>query len=103
MMKVKYKDGSIYGPDLTDFPYQEGDYVTIVVRYWTVKEEVEDKDIYYHGRITQLEDERVGFWAVLDDEPNQEEFFHFGDIEAVLDGDRIPFLGGSTKRIKKGV
>lgn len=42
MMKVKYKDGSIYGPGLVDFPYQEGDYVTIVVRYWTVKEEAED-------------------------------------------------------------
>lgn len=33
-MKVKYKDGSIYGPGLTDFPYQEGE------------------DIYYHGHIT---------------------------------------------------
>lgn len=95
-MKVKYKDGSIYGPGLTDFPYQEGDYVTIVVRYWTNKE-VED-DLYYHGHITQLEDEREGFWAVLDDDPDQEEFFHFGDIEAVFDGDKIPFLGGWTKR-----
>jgi hypothetical protein len=62
-MKVKYKDGSIYGPGLTDFPYQEGDYMMIVVRYWTSKE-VED-DLYYHGHITQLEDERVGFWAGL--------------------------------------
>ncbi|OIK04881.1 hypothetical protein BIV60_27815 [Bacillus sp. MUM 116] len=97
-MKVKYKDGSIYGPGLTDFPYQEGDYVTIVVRYWTSKEE---DDLYYHGHITQLEDERVGFWAVLDDDPDQEEFFHFGDLEAVFDGDKIPFLGGWTKRQQK--
>jgi hypothetical protein len=35
-MKVKYKAGSIYS-DLTDFPYREADYVTIVVRYWTCK------------------------------------------------------------------
>ena len=58
-MKVKYKDGSIYGPGLTDFPFHEGGYVTIVVRFWTVKED--EEDIYYHGHITQLEDERVGF------------------------------------------
>jgi hypothetical protein len=97
-MKVKYKNGSIY-VGLTDFPYQEGDYVTIVVQYWTSNEDGED--IYYHGRITQLEDEREGFWAVLDDNPDQEEYFHFGDIEAVIDGDRIPFLGGTSKRIEK--
>lgn len=48
-MKVKYKAGSIYGSGLTDFPYKEGDYVTIVVRYWTSKED--DEDIYYHGYI----------------------------------------------------
>ncbi|MFD4706021.1 hypothetical protein ACFWM3_14300 [Gottfriedia sp. NPDC058432] len=48
-MKVKYKDGSIYGPGLTDFPFHEGgylSYVTIVVRFWTVKED--EEDIYYH-------------------------------------------------------
>jgi hypothetical protein len=98
-MKVKYKAGSIYGPGLTDFPYQEGDYVTIVVRYWVKGDE--DDDIYYHGHITDFEDERVGFWARLDDDPDTEEFFHYRDIEAVFDGDRIPFLGGTTKRIKK--
>lgn len=98
-MKVKYKDGSIYGPGLVDFPFQEGDYVTIVVRFWTAKEV--DEDIYYHGHITQLEDEREGFWAVLDDDPNQEEFFHFGDIEAVGDGNKIPFLGGWAQRRQK--
>ncbi|MED1472692.1 hypothetical protein [Bacillus salipaludis] len=43
--------------------------------------------IYNIMDITQLEDERVGFWAVLDDDPDQEEFFHFVDIEAVFDGD----------------
>ncbi|WHY79917.1 hypothetical protein QNH20_12555 [Neobacillus sp. WH10] len=37
-MKVMYKASRIYGPDLTDFPYKECDYVTIVVRYWTSKE-----------------------------------------------------------------
>jgi hypothetical protein len=36
--------------------------------------------------------------AVLDDDSDQEEFFHFEDIEAVLDGDKIPFLGCWTKR-----
>lgn len=37
-MKIKYKSGSIYS-GLTDFPYQKADYVTIVVRYWTTKED----------------------------------------------------------------
>ena len=32
---------------------------------------------------------------------NCEELFTFEDIEAVLDGDRIPFFGGTTKRISK--
>jgi hypothetical protein len=96
-MKVKYKNGSIYGPGLVDFPYQEGDYITIVVRYWDTTED--EDDIYYHGHITEFEDEREGFWARLDDAPDNEEFFHFGDLEAVSDGDKIPFLGGWTKRI----
>ncbi|MCM2532281.1 hypothetical protein NDK43_07630 [Neobacillus pocheonensis] len=94
-MKVKYKDGSIFGHGLTDFPYREGDYVTIVVRYWTKENE---DNIYYHGHITELEDERVGFWARLDDDLENEEFFHFSDIEAVFNGDKIPFFGGWKKR-----
>jgi hypothetical protein len=94
-VKVKYKHGSIY-EGLTDFPYKEGDYVTIVVRYWTSKED--DEDIYYHGHITGFDEEREGFWARLDDSPEIEDLFYFGDIEAVFDGDKIPFLGGWTKR-----
>lgn len=95
-MKVRYRDSSVYY-GLVDFPYKEGDYVTIVCLYWGNNEE--DPDIYYHGHITEFDEEREGFWAVLDDDPDREEFFHYGDIEAVFDGDRIPFFGGSTKRI----
>lgn len=96
-MKAKYKNGSLLGT--VDFTFKEDDYVTIVVRYW-VKNDEDEEDLYYHGVITALEEEREGFWAVLDDDSDREEFFHFGDIEAVFDGDRIPFLGGTTKRIK---
>ncbi|NRD81063.1 hypothetical protein HPT25_27610 [Bacillus sp. BRMEA1] len=97
-MKVKYKADSIYGPDLINFPYKVGDYVTIVVRYWTTKED--EDDIYYYGLITEFDEEREGFWARLDDNPNAEELFRFGDIEAVFDGDKIPLFGGWTKRKK---
>ncbi|MDX1805920.1 MAG: hypothetical protein R3267_02685 [Paenisporosarcina sp.] len=94
-MKVKYKDGSLLG--VTDFSFREDDYVTIVVRYW-VKKDDED-DIYYHGFITELNEEREGFWVRLDDAPDKEEFFTFTEIETVLPGDRIPFLEGTTTRI----
>ena len=96
-MKVKYKDGSLLG--VMDFSFQEDDYVTIVVQYW-VKRDDDEVDIYYHGVITELDEEREGFWARLDDAPDKEEFFNFGEIEAVFPGDRIPFLAGTTKRIK---
>jgi hypothetical protein len=33
-----------------------------------------------------------------DDDPVNEDFFYYGDIEAVIDGDKIPFFGGWTKR-----
>ena len=95
-MKVKYKDGSLMG--VTDFSFREDDYVTIVVRYWVKKDDDED-DIFYHGYITELNEEREGFWVRLDDDPVKEEFFTFREIEAVIPGDRIPFLAGTTKRI----
>jgi hypothetical protein len=101
-MKVKYNEHSIYW-GLVDFPFKEGDYVTIVEQYWR-NQDSEDNDypdIYYHGHITEFEEEREGFWAVLDDDTERAEFFHYGDLEAVLPGDRIPFLGGSTMRKKE--
>ena len=88
-MKVKYKAGSIYS-DLTDFPYREADYVTIVVRYWTCKEN--EDDIYYHGHITEVDEVRDGFWARLDDDPVNEDFFYYGDIEAVIDGGVVAII-----------
>lgn len=97
-MKVKYKNGSVYS-GYVDFPFQKSDHITIVVRYWNTKED--EEDIYYHGHITEIEEDMEGFWAVLEDDPGREEFFHFGDIEAVFDGDKIPFFGGWTKRIIK--
>ena len=95
-MKVKYKEGSLLS--VTDFTFKEEDYVTIVVRYWVKKDDDED-DVYYHGFITEFDEEREGFWTRLDDGPNKEEFFSFGELEAVIPGDRIPFLAGTTKRI----
>ena len=50
-MKVMYKAGSIYGPGLTDFPYKEGDYVTMVVRYWTRKRMKTNLLSWLHNRI----------------------------------------------------
>lgn len=95
-MKVKYKEGSLLS--VTDFTFKEEDYVTIVVRYWVKKDDDED-DVYYHGFITEFDEERKGFWARLDDGTDKEEFFSFGELEAVIPGDRIPFLAGTTKRI----
>lgn len=97
-MMVKYKNGSIH-VDMTEFPYREGDHVTIVIQHLTTKDG--DEDIYYRGHITEIEEEREGFWARLEDDQDKEEFFHFGEIEAVLDGYKIPFFGGWTKRNDK--
>ncbi|WP_050613355.1 hypothetical protein [Bacillus testis] len=94
-MKVRYKTGSIFIGE-TDFNYQPDDYVTIIVEYWTTKED--DDDTYYHGVITRIEEDQSGFWAILNDDKAQEKFFAFADLEGVIDGDRIPFLGGTTKR-----
>lgn len=89
-MKVKYSHGEDF------FRFSEGDYVTIVVKYLYVKE-IED-ELYYHGTVDAVEPE--GFWCVLDDEKEQTEYFSFADIEDVIPGDRIPFLGGTSKRLK---
>lgn len=97
-MKVKYKNGSMY-TDLTEFPYKEGDYVTIVVRYWTAEED--EDNIYYHGYITGIDEQQQVFWARLEHKPKEDELFHFSDIEAVIDGDKIPFLARWKKRVRK--
>lgn len=94
-MKVNYKPETLLPHT---FNFKEGDYVTIIVRYWTVKNE--EEDLYYHGTITEIDEEREGFWAVLDDDKEREEFFAFPDLEGVIEGERIPFLGGTTKRSK---
>ncbi|MGD6879924.1 hypothetical protein [Bacillus infantis] len=96
-MKVNYKPGSIYS-NPADFPFKEDDYVTIVVRFWVKKAE-DESSLYYHGVITEFDEEQDGFWAVLDDDPEREEFFHFGDLEAVISGERIPSLAGTKKRL----
>lgn len=89
-MEVKYIH------DKGTFPFTEGDYVTIVVGYLYV--EIED-ELFYHGHVTKVEED--GFWCVLDDNKVQEEYFSFLDIEDVIPGDKIPFLGGTTKRLKR--
>ncbi len=88
-MKVKYSHSE------GCFPFAKGDYVTVVVRYLYVKG-LED-ELYYHGTLTEIEED--GFWCVLDDK-TREEYFSFLDVENVIDGDRIPFFAGTTKRIK---
>ncbi|MFA1782352.1 hypothetical protein ACDX77_18945 [Bacillus velezensis] len=88
-MKVKYSHSE------GNFPFAKGDYVTVVVRYLYVKD-LED-ELHYHGTVTEIEED--GFWCVLDDKI-KEEYFSFLDIENVIDGDRIPLFGGTTKRIK---
>lgn len=90
-MKVKYKAGSIHSGV---FEYTAGDRITIVESYWTSGEEEEDR--VYFGTLARIGAE--GIWAVLEGEPEQEKYFSFSEIEAVLDGDRIPFLGGTSKR-----
>lgn len=50
-----------------------------------VKKNDED-DVYYHGYITEFDEEREGFWARLDDGHDKEEFFSFGELEAVIPG-----------------
>lgn len=97
-MKVNYKPGTLY-TNPSEFGFQEGDHVTIVVTFW-VKRDEEEEDVYYHGTITEFDEEREGFWARLEDVPEKEEFFHFGDLEAVIPGNRIPFLLGTTVRPK---
>ncbi|MGM9988858.1 MAG: hypothetical protein ACI35O_16750 [Bacillaceae bacterium] len=94
-MDVNYKPGTLL-PET--FDYAEGDYVTIIVHFWTVKHE--EETLYYHGTITGIDEDREGFWAVLDDDKEREEFFAFPDLEGVIDGERIPFLAGTTKRSK---
>lgn len=90
-MKVKYSH------EEGVFSFVEKDYVTIVVRYIYVAD-TED-ELYYHGTITRVEEE--GFWCVLDDNEEQEEYFSFLDVEGVIPGDRIPFLEGTTKRLPR--
>lgn len=92
ILKVNYKEGTLLS---NTFEFLEGDYVTIIVHYWTVKHE--EETLYYHGTITEIDEDREGFWAVLDDE-EREEFFSFVDLEGVIPGERIPFLSGTTKR-----
>lgn len=53
--------------------------------------------IYYHGYITEFDEEREGFWVRLDDNPKVEELLHYGDIEAVFDVDKLPFFDECLK------
>lgn len=70
--------------------------MTIVVRYLSATEP--EDELYYHGEVTQIEEDNSGFWCVLDDDKMREEFFYFFDLENVIDVDRILFFAGTTKR-----
>lgn len=89
-MNVKNKFGKIQ-----EFSYAVGDYVTIVLKYLSA--ETEEDELYYHGYITEIEEDE-GIWLLLDDERASVEYFSFEDLETVIDGDRIPLFAGSTKR-----
>lgn len=81
-MKVRYSHGE------GDFSFVEKDYVTVVVRYLYIEDP--DQELYYQGTITKVEED--GFWCILDNEQEQEEYFSFLDIEDVWPGDMIPFF-----------
>lgn len=87
-MKVRYSH------EEGQFPFVLGDYVTIIVRY--LYAENTEEELYYHGTITQIHAE--GLHAVLDDDKSKEQYFAFADIEKVIQGHLIPFLGGYTRR-----
>ncbi|MDG0913405.1 hypothetical protein P6U20_29485, partial [Bacillus paranthracis] len=70
------------------------DYVTIIVRYLYAEDT--EEELYYHETITQKHAE--GLHAVLDDDKSKEQYFAFADIEKVIQGHLIPFLGGYTRR-----
>lgn len=40
--------------------------MTIVVRYLSATEP--EDELYYHGEVTQIEEDNSGFWCVLDDD-----------------------------------
>jgi hypothetical protein len=91
-MNVRYIDGR-----LSSFTYKVDDYITIVLSCLTGKD-LEDER-YYHGTITEIDE--GGIWCVLDND-KKEKYFAFADIENVLDGNRVPFFAGLTKRSKRG-
>jgi hypothetical protein len=62
--------------------FDEGDLVRIVIRSELYKAPNES-ELVYNGRITEIEEGR-GFWYVDDDNPQQEEFLAFEDVESVL-------------------
>ncbi|BAR87919.1 uncharacterized protein KNN_07186 (plasmid) [Bacillus thuringiensis serovar tolworthi] len=82
-----------YSHDEGEFKFVKGDYVTIIVRYLYVYD-VED-ELYYHATLEDIDDK--GFWCVIDNE-KQKEYFYFKEIENVIPGHLIPFLGGFTRR-----
>lgn len=89
-MQVKYSHGE------GTFPFVAEQRVTIVVRYLYTNDP--DEELYYHGVLTKVEAD--GFWCVLEGE-QQEEYFSFADVESVIDGNRIPFLGGTAERLPR--
>lgn len=79
-MKVRYSH------EEGEFSFVEDDYVTVVVRYLYVEDR--DQELYYQGTIARVDED--GFWCILDNEQEQEEYFSFLDIEDVWPGDMIP-------------
>lgn len=83
-----------YSHEKGKFQFVLDDYVTIIVRYLYAEDT--EEELYYHGTITQIHAE--GLHAVLDDDKSKEQYFAFADIEKVIQGHLIPFLGGYTRR-----
>ncbi|MED1042504.1 hypothetical protein P4T62_28645 [Bacillus mycoides] len=78
MKKVRYSH------EEGQFNFKEDDYVT--------------DELYYHGTLKEIDSE--GFWAILDNDKSKEEYFAFTDLENIIQGHLIPFLGGYTRRQK---
>lgn len=74
-MQVRYSTISIYTGQV-DFPFEEGDHVTIVIRYWG------DGPLrYYNGHITKLSEERNEFRVKLDGFAGIEDSFNFSAFD----------------------
>jgi hypothetical protein len=83
-MLVKYKSGVT-----EDFEFQPGDPVAVV---WEVGK-------IYKGELAEIDEDRDGFWTMLNDDKSKDKFFAFAELLAVTDPDQAWFW---TEEWQKG-